>query len=520
MRTSALQYLYLQKPVTTVIVICAVALLPWLGSDFYTKGEPREASVAVSMLKSGNGILPEVYAGEFAYKPPMAHWLMAACSLPQGRVTEFTSRLPSALAQIVLAGFVLAFFGKRIRFEEAFVATLLLATAFEIHRAGMTARVDMLLTTFTVLGLMQLYRWENRLELKGLPIAIPLLLSCAVLTKGPVGIVLPLFVFFVHLLLLRRYRFRKILKALLYTGLSSAFIPLLWYAAAWRQGGDGFMDVVLAENFGRFFHLSESSISYDLGHEEGVFYNAVTLLAGFVPWTLLLVLSLFGAGWRRPRVPAVHVLKDAWKRFQSMEEMKRFSLVAAVCIIFFYTIPSSKRSVYLMPAYPFLAVLLAQYFVHVTKNRAKVTRIFTCALTVVASAAFVAGLLVMTQAVDPTAVAARFTTREATLNAAGSIAATLAPGNLAGLTVMLLLAASIVTVVRHMMKRINIKILYAVIFMTFSINLFIDGIVMKSVKNDSSSRPFAEQIVREYRPEGNIFVMNNPREYLNLYGMN
>jgi 4-amino-4-deoxy-L-arabinose transferase-like glycosyltransferase len=520
MRTSALQYLYLQKPLTSVIVVCAIALIPWLNSDFYTKGEPREASVAVSMIESGNWILPEVYAGEFAYKPPMAHWLMAAFSLPQGHVSGFTSRLPSALAQLVLVGFVLAFFGKRIRFQEAFITTLLLMTCFEIHRAGMTARVDMLLTTFVVLGLMQLYRWENKLELKGLPVIIPLLFSCAVLTKGPVGIILPLFIFFTYLLLLRRYSFRKILKSLLYIGVSSMFIPLLWYAGAYRQGGEDFLNVVLAENFGRFFHLSGSAVNYELGHEEGFFYNFITLLSGFIPWTLLFVFSLFGAKWRLPHKSPGQILKDAWEWFLSMEKMKRFSLVAAVCILFFYTIPSSKRSVYLMPAYPFLSVLLAQYLIYITENRAKATRIFAHVLTAIVSAVFIAGLLIMTQAVDFNAVAAKFTARESTLDAVESITGMFAYGNITSLIIMALLPFSIITVICQTAKRINLKILYATILVTFSLNIFVDGIVMKGIKNDSSPRPFAEQIVRDYNLKDNVFVMNNLREYQNLYGMN
>jgi 4-amino-4-deoxy-L-arabinose transferase-like glycosyltransferase len=520
MRTSVLQYLYFQKPVTVMIIVCATALLPWLGSDFYTKGEPREASVAISMLESGNWILPEVYAGEFAYKPPMAHWLMAVFSLPQGHVSEFTSRLPSALAQIILLGCVLAFFGKRIRFQEAFVATLLLLTCFEIHRAGMTARVDMLLTTFTILGLMQLYRWENRLELKGLPVLIPLLFSCAVLTKGPAGIVLPLFIFFVYLLLLRRYRFGKILKSLVYIGISSAFIPMLWYVEAYRQGGEAFLNVALAENFGRFFHLDESAIRYDLGHEEGVFYNFITLLSGFIPWTLLLVFSLFGAKWRLPYKSFRQIMKEAWQRFSSMEKMKRFSLAAAVCIVFFYTIPSSKRSVYLMPAYPFLSILLAQYFIYITENRPKVTRAFAYVLTGIASTVFIAGLSVMTQAADFNAIAAKFTAGEAALNAVGSITSLLAYDAVTSWVIMALLLVSILTTVFHLTGHIHLKVLYATILLTFGMNLFIDGIVMRSIKDDTSARPFAEQISRDYEPDNNLFVMNNLREYQNLYGMN
>ena len=72
MRTPTLQYLYLQKPVTMMVVICIISVLPWIGlGDFSTKGEPREAAVAISMLETGNWVLPQSYANEFAFKPPM-----------------------------------------------------------------------------------------------------------------------------------------------------------------------------------------------------------------------------------------------------------------------------------------------------------------------------------------------------------------------------------------------------------------------------------------------------------------
>jgi 4-amino-4-deoxy-L-arabinose transferase-like glycosyltransferase len=512
MRTSALQYLYLQKPVSSVIIICALALLPWINSDFYTKGEPREASVAVSMLESGNRILPKVYAEEFAFKPPLAHWLMAAFSLPRGHVSESASRLPSALAQIVLIGCMLAFFGKRIRFQEAFIATLLLITSLEIHRAGLTARVDMLLTTFTVLGLMALYRWENKLELKGLPLAAPLMFSCAILTKGPVGVILPLFVFFVYLLSLRRYSFFKIVKSLLYIGISSAFIPMLWYVAAYRQGGEEFLNVMLAENFGRFFHLSESSINYDLGHEEGIFYNILTLLAGFTPWTLLFVLSLFGIRWRRPHKSFKQILGDALAWFNSIEKMKRFSIVAAVCIIFFYTLPSSKRSVYLMPAYPFISLLLAWYFIYITENRSKVTRVFGVVLASIASVLFLASFAVMIGAVKPGCFA------DDTLK---GVLHTLIDSSLSLKIIMIFLLLSIATVIYQLSGRINIKILYATILLTFCVNIFVDGVVMKAIRQDRSAKPFAELIMKEYSlNSGNVYVMNSLREYSNLYALN
>ncbi|RRD70070.1 ArnT family glycosyltransferase [Tannerella forsythia] len=521
MRTSALQYLYLQKPVSTVIFVCLFSILPWIATgDFSTKGEPREAAVAVSMLETGNWTLPTVYADEFAYKPPMVHWLMAACSLPQGYVSELTARLPSAIAYTALMAIVLIFLGRRVRFQEAFIAVCLLFTCVEIHRAGMTARVDMVLTTFMVAGLIQMYRWEEKLSLKGLPVGIPLLFSGAVLTKGPVGIILPLFVFGVYLLMLRKYNFLRIFKALFYTFVASLFIPMLWYIEAWKQGGDEFLNVVLAENFGRFFHLSEANISYELGHKEGFWYNFITLAAGFMPWTLLLFFSLFGMRRRKLQGRLGTWLRNVWSNILSLDKVRLFSLVASVCIVFFYMLPSSKRSVYLMPAYPFIALFMSQGILYLTEHRSKLTRVFAGVLTGVASVAFMTALLSMTGMVDLVALAGNYTTKLSALQSIEAVSHAFRP-SVPTIIVLILLLSALLTSYYQLFKKINIKMLYASIFLVFCVHLFIDGIVMRGIRNENSSRAFAREIRDTYSlNKDKLFVMNNLRQYTNLYGLN
>ncbi|WP_165155113.1 glycosyltransferase family 39 protein [Parabacteroides sp. ZJ-118] len=523
MRTPTLQYLYLQKPVTLMVIICALSVLPWIGlGDFSTKGEPREAAVAISMLETGNWVLPRSYADEFAFKPPMAHWLMAAFSYPQGHVTEFTSRLPSALAFIVLAGFVLLFFGKRIvKFQEAFIATLLLVTCVEIHRAAMTTRVDMLLTTFMVIGLFQLYRWEEKLELKGLPLFIPLLLGCAVLTKGPVGVVLPLFVFGIYLLMLGQYSYLTIFKALLYAGISSLFLPMLWYTAAWKQGGDEFLNVILAENLARFLHLETPGISYDLGHENGVWYNLMTLAAGFIPWTLFFFFSLFGLKLSKPERPVKEILRNTWRRVRSMEKVRLFSLVALVGILFFYSIPSSKRSVYIMPAYPFIALFLAQYALYITEYRTKATRMFAAFLVSAASVVMIAILLTVSGIIDPVGIVGQYTRDTSTLEMVRMASNVWVHPSALTMGIIFVNLLVLGTVYYQMFKKINIKILYATIALTFSVNLLIDGILMRGIREGDSCRVFAGRILKEYPlNKENVYVVNNLRIYRNLYGLN
>ena len=522
MRTSAaLQYLYLQKPVSTIILICCIAVLPWIAmGDFSTKGEPREAAVAVSMLETGDWILPKVYANEFAYKPPMMHWMMAVFSLPEGQVSEFTSRLPSAIAYTLMLVFVLILFGRKTRFQEAFIATLLLLTCFEIHRAGMTSRVDMLLTAFIVIGLIQLFKWEDNLELKGLPVYIPLIFSGAILTKGPVGIVLPLFVFSVYLLMLRKYSLLKVTKSILYIGIASCFVPSLWYIEAWRQGGNDFLNVILAENFGRFFHLGDGNIHYDLGHEMGAWYNIVTLLAGLTPWSLLLFFSLFGLKISKPENPIKQWIKKVWTGILNMDKIKLFSLVASVCILFFYSIPSSKRSVYLMPAYPFLALFMAQYFIYLAEYRTRIFRFFTGTLFAIISVVILIIFIQLAGIVDFITLIAGYSINPSTLSQINVVINSLSLG-IVQIFIYVILFSSAGILLYQMRKKINIKILYASIFVVFCINLFIDGVAMRAIRNETSSRPFAQEIQMDYPlDKTNVFVMNNLRNYANLYGMN
>ncbi|MDR2791787.1 MAG: dolichyl-phosphate-mannose--protein mannosyltransferase [Tannerellaceae bacterium] len=524
MRTSFLQDLYLQKPITFAVLICALSVLPWIGlGDFATKGEPREAAVAVSMLTTGNVVLPAAYADEFAYKPPLAHWLMAAFSLPQGYVSEFTARLPSALALIVLIGAVVVFFGKRTKkFHETFVTACILMTCVELHRAGMTARVDMLLTLFIVTGLFGLYRWEEIRNLKGLPIGVSLLLGLATLTKGPVGIVLPLFVFGIYLFLLGKYPWRVILRSLFYIGLSAVFLPTLWYLEAWKQGGQDFLNLVTAENFGRFFRLATPAIRYELGHEEGFWYNFATLAAGFVPWTILLLFSLFGLkrptlnGWRSSLRPTEWLV-----RLRRMDPVRLFSLVAAVSILVFYAIPSAKRSVYLMPAYPFIAFFLSQYVLNIVDRQAKALRAFAFLVTGVGTLSLLLAWLTATRLIDPVILAARFTDSDVALCALSAITDLLTTPDAVTFLILALLTTTLILTCCSFLRQIHIKTFYAVIALLFSLNLFIDGLVMRGERHSASIRPFAEEIMRTYPLQhGNVYVMNDLRHYPNLYGLN
>ena len=235
----------------SLFILCLITLLPFLGiTEFNTKGEPREAVVAVSMLNQDNWILPVNNGADIPYKPPFFHWCIAALSLPQGYVSELTSRLPSALSLIamVMCGFL--FFAKRKNKMTALVAALLTLTSIEVHRSAIVCRVDMMLTAFIVLALFLLYKWYER-DCKGIPVLAILCMSGAMCTKGPIGVVLPLLVMGVFLLI-RGKKFLPLFGKFFAFGILALILPLMWYISAYQQGGQHFLDLVMEENLGRF----------------------------------------------------------------------------------------------------------------------------------------------------------------------------------------------------------------------------------------------------------------------------
>lgn len=347
---------------TLLLVLCALSLFLFLDAAFFnTRGEPREAVVAMSMLRDGNWILPVNNGDEIAFKPPLLHWLVAAFSYVSGEVSEFTSRLPSALAGTLMVMSTFGFFARRKGEDIALIAALITLTNFEVHRSAMACRVDMLLAALMAAGLFALYRWHER-DLRGVPWLAWLFLSGAALTKGPVGVLLPCAaagLFF----LFRGRGFVEVTWKLLLLAVA-ALLPLAaWYYAAWLQphGGDRFLQLIYEENWLRF----TGRMSY-ASHINPWPYNVVMLLSGMLPYTLILLLALPVTlislrGWRGS--PLRLRLRDLPARLRAADPVRQFALTALLVIFVFYCIPASKRSVYLLPLYPFAAYFLAEFLI-------------------------------------------------------------------------------------------------------------------------------------------------------------
>ena len=358
-----------------LIVGVALYLVNLGGYPLYTKGEPREAVTVFDIVHGGGIILPQRAGVEIPSKPLLMHWIAAIVSLVVGSVNEFSVRLPSA--GLAIAGVIVCYFYVRRLFDDvtALIAALILATTFQYLQAATGARVDMTLTFFMEVAFFEFILMAEGLTRRRMLLYVAIAL--AVLTKGPVGLILPGLVALIWIALEKRWSFLRQMNLV-----RGAIVVLVlaggWYVAALIEGGpDFFRKQVLAENLLRFAGGSD----FHEGHIHPFYYMELALLAGFMPWTLLLPI----VGVQTARAPL------------AVDPRLKYIFGWFAAVLIFYNLPQSKRGVYLLCMYPAFATLVAIYLRQAIVQPAPartlvnwVTRFYGFAMLLLGSAALVA----------------------------------------------------------------------------------------------------------------------------------
>lgn len=332
------------------------------GLPFYTKGESREATVVWEIVHSGEWILPLRNGHIIPSKPPLFHWLGALCSLVVGAVSEFTVRFPSVV--LALLGVLCTYSAGRMLWgpEAGVIAALILGTSFEWVRAATTARVDMTLTVCMVMAfLFFFFLYRRKRVSRGGALCFFALLGLATLAKGPVGALLPLLTIVVFLFLQRDLKFLLRLHVI-----SGSVVCLLiagaWYGLALWKGGEAFfMKQIMKENILRFLASDEVGA----GHEHPFYFFLPNLFLGMIPWSLFFP----------PLVVFLYRRRASWARDGLL-----YFIVWVLTVFLFYSASSSKRSVYILPLYPAVALLLGAWWQELRTRTALLPRSFSSLL--------------------------------------------------------------------------------------------------------------------------------------------
>lgn len=350
-------------------------------------------------------ILPMRNGDELPSKPPLFHWLGAAVSFAQGHVSEGAIRGPGLVAALVAAGATAAAAWAWWGPATALLTTVILGSSFQWTASSVSARVDMILAATVTLALLLFARAVE--TGRRIPVAAFVLLTLATLTKGPVGIVLPCSIALATLAIRGELAFLGWREARLLAAAMAA--AALWYVAAWAVGGDAFVaKQILKENVMR---VLDAEAAED-GHIAPFWYYGPLLLAGLAPWSLF-VPGLAAAVLRGSRRPA-HDDASAAQQVPSTEPAVApssvapggldrhtvFALAWALLPFAMFSVPGSKRGVYLLPSYPAWAMLVAVAWTRVLHDGADAlsSRLLKAGAFVAAALLGIAGAVVLTAA--------------------------------------------------------------------------------------------------------------------------
>ncbi len=317
-----------------------VYLVAAAGRDFWAPDEPDFAEHVREMLERRSLLLPYENGKPYSEKPILFYWAVAATTpFSGGDVRPFATRLPSVLAGAALVFFAAAYAGRRGGDREAIVAGAATAVAPIVFWQSQFLQVDALFSCFLMFALVSVFFLEGdegRAGATGWLWALRVALAAAVLTKGPLAIVL------VGLVVLARCAIaRSVLLLRRLHPIRSIFVFLLlvlpWYFLAARAGGPAYAyDLVVNQNWNRFFQAFD--------HIQPWWFYFESIWSDFFPWAGLALAApvvLARAGLLRERPDL------------------RFAATAVAVSFVFLSLSQAKQGKYLLAAYPFAAVLVA-----------------------------------------------------------------------------------------------------------------------------------------------------------------
>jgi Dolichyl-phosphate-mannose-protein mannosyltransferase len=260
--------------------------IPFLGGvHLFDWDEINFAEAAREMIRTGDYLNVQINYESFWEKPPLFIW-MQVLSMKIFGIGEFAARFPNAVCGIVTL-MVLYRVGERIMDKGFAVLWMLVYTGsilpFFYFKSGI---IDPWFNLFIFLGVVYFswyFLWE-KLRLRHL-ILSAFFIGLAILTKGPVALLIMILVF-VAFLVLNKFKIRSSFKHI-----------LLYVLILTLTGGFWFILQLLHGNLNIIIDFIEYQIrlfsTKDSGHGGFLLYHFVVLFFGVFPASVFAVFVMF-----------------------------------------------------------------------------------------------------------------------------------------------------------------------------------------------------------------------------------
>ncbi len=326
-----------------LLVVCCGMLASNLSYPLIEPDESRYVQVAMEMVETGDWVTPKLNGVAYLDKPPLLYW-MTATSMSVLGVNETASRLPTVIAAMltVLMCFLV---GQRLVGSRAAwcgAISLLLCGGFVL--AGRFVIMDALLTCCTTICFLAGYLAiaADRVNWRWWLLAS---VACGfgVLTKGPVALVLCVPPLFAIQWISNDIRALRLSHWAAF-GALTVLMSAPWFVAVAGVNPDFVNHFFLKHNLSRFTSA--------FNHVQPFWFYVPIVFAGMFPASMLLpTLGVFLFG-----------RSEAYRQHRSKD--LGFLVVAAIWVVGFFSLSSSKLPTYILPALPLLALLLGSMIEH------------------------------------------------------------------------------------------------------------------------------------------------------------
>lgn len=310
------------------------------------------AAMTLEMLEKGDWLHFTDLGVPYLDKPPLVFWL-AGISYKLFGISPISYKLPSLIFFLSALWSIYRFAKLYYNENVALTASIVLATSQAAFLMTNDCRTDTLLTGAVAFSIWQLAAyWETRkiIYFIGAFVGIGL----AMLAKGPIGIMIPIWAFGVHFL------FTKQWKAFFHwqwlAGIAIILLvlsPMLWglytqfdlhpeLVVNGKTGISGLRFYFWTQSFGRI--TGESTWENNTGYD---FFVHTTLWA-FLPWAIFLFVAVFARF--RAIAQTIKDTKQEW-----------ISLGGFVLSFLAFSASHYKLPHYIFVAYPMGAILVALY---------------------------------------------------------------------------------------------------------------------------------------------------------------
>jgi 4-amino-4-deoxy-L-arabinose transferase-like glycosyltransferase len=327
-----------------LLVLAALGVL-WFGflelRGLYFPDEGRYAEIPREMLATGDWLTPRLNGIPYFEKPPLQYWATAATFAAAGP-DEWTTRLWPASAGLLAVVAVLLTARRLFSRRAGWMAAAVMGSCWGYFLASQFVTLDMSLTAFMTCALCAfLLAQDARTDARGRRRFMLLawaLCALGVLTKGVVGIALPVLALAAYVALARDLALLRRLHV------GAGLAVFLAIAAPW------FVLVELRNpGFAEFFFVHEHLMRYTQPEHRrpGPWWYFVPVAVAFLmPWLPAIVAAV----WHDRQRPSTGA---------PAFDAERFSWCSAAAILLFFSLSSSKLPAYIMPGIGAVALAAA-----------------------------------------------------------------------------------------------------------------------------------------------------------------